>query len=498
MKREENVSLIIGSIGDRYIHEAAMIAMNGDQETKNGSASSAARPAKKTVRIRWGVLAACFAAVIAASITVTAFAVEAREYKAAVSFFAENGLSTEGLTRSEVKEVYRDITTKSFSSGKTAEVLRHAVPGWEIEQSELVPSELAELWDRNVRMNAVSDKGICYRIDGTYVMDEQKGFEVLEKSILECYRDGSMIWSAAFEDFYVVGHAYTEEGTVVWGRSKTFSSEQVSYGWIAFVNGEGTVAWQRRLEHGFQLEDIASVLPDGDGTLAVISRGDAKYVCLSRYDIDGNELYFHQTEVGNFGIRNSARLGDGYIVQLWNQWSGDTALLYKMDREGVLTDTFSYEADDCDYQITDMIELGGQIYLSAYVVPKQKNEGGRYEIADILGHVFSQNGKGADITSEELTPLVRDNYTAILLLCDPDGGTPKTFYSVKGSLGGKLNVSGSGDLVWNVESIASTFFSPLTSSFTIGGTCKVFSYTFDATGNLTGKTDTGETVAYSR
>ena len=35
-------------------------------------------------------------------------------------FFNEYGLSTEGLTRGEIKEVYRDITARTFSYSKTA------------------------------------------------------------------------------------------------------------------------------------------------------------------------------------------------------------------------------------------------------------------------------------------------------------------------------------------------------------------------------------------
>ena len=103
-----------------------------------------------------------------------------------------------------------------------------------------------------------------------------------------------------------------------------------------------------------------------------------------------------------------------------------------------------------------------------------------------------------DISAEELTPIVRANYTALLLICDPEGGSPKTFYSVKGSLGGDLSVNTSEQLEWNVESITTTFFSPATSSFSIGGNCTVFRYTFDAEGNLTEQADTGNTVPYRR
>ena len=92
---------------------------------------------------------------------------------------------------------------------------------------------------------------------------------------------------------------------------------------------------------------------------------------------------------------------------------------------------------------------------------------------------------------------MQDNYTAVLLLCDPTGGEPKNFYSVKGSLGGTLAVEND-QLKWNVESIASTFFSPATNSFTIGGNCLVHRYSFDKSGVITGYEDTGEITRYAR
>ena len=94
--------------------------------------------------------------------------------------------------------------------------------------------------------------------------------------------------------------------------------------------------------------------------------------------------------------------------------------------------------------------------------------------------------------------MLRDNYTAVLFRCDPDGGSPENFYSVKGSLGGKLYVNGAGYLEWDTESITSSFYSPVTSSFTLGGVCKVFQYDFDSEGSLVHQEDTGETVPYRR
>lgn len=165
-----------------------------------------------------------------------------------------------------------------------------------------------------------------------------------------------------------------------------------------------------------------------------------------------------------------------------------------------ITESFSYGDEDSYYYITDMIEYNGNIYLSAYAVPRLANEdqsaGGRYEIAGVLNYLFDNNIW--EISSDELTPMVRDNYTAMLLVCEPNAGKPQEYYSVNGSLGGKLSVSDTGNLLWDVESITSTFFSPATSSFTIGGTSYVFRYTFDTSGMLISQEKTGEVVNYRR
>ena len=492
MKRDD-VSQIISNINDKYINEAAVFVSENSKEKLKLIHENEKFP----YRIRRGIIAAAIALIMILGPVAYAVAAEAKEYREAVAFFEVNGLSAEGLSRSEVKAVYRDITEKRFSYGKTAEVIQQAVPGWEISQNEPTPEELAEFWDKNVWMNSVSSTGTSYRIDEQYVYDQQKGFEVFDKGILECYRDGQMIWTAEFHDFYLAGYSFSKGRTMVWGQNAVYSSTDKIYAWIACVDSEGNVLWQKRLDHDFENEYVASILSNDDDTWAVISRGDLKYLCLSYYDDEGNELSFcNKSEVGNLGIWNTAHLGDGYIIQLGNATTKDTALIYMMDHDGNVTDSFSYEADDCEYYITDLTEFGGKVYLSAYAVPKQADEGGRHEIANIIDYVISK-GIG-EVSSEELTPVVKENYTAVLLVCDPESWFPKTFYSVKGSLGSKLSINQSGLLEWNVESITSTFFSPATSSFTIGGSCSVFCYTFDEEGNLTDQTDTGVTVPYRR
>ena len=147
-----------------------------------------------------------------------------------------------------------------------------------------------------------------------------------------------------------------------------------------------------------------------------------------------------------------------------------------------------------------MIEFNGSIYLSAYAVPEPAGDryslGNWYEIDGILDYL--QDNDLWDISSEELTPLVRENYTAVLLACDPSAGTPREFYSVDGSMGGSLSVSETGQLLWEVESITTSFYSFQTSAYSIGGTAYVFQYAFDGSGSLVSQEKTGEIVNYYR
>ncbi len=162
MKRE-NVSRIIGHIDEKYVNEATVFASDGDHGTIARNSVHAEKSEKSPRRSRWAAMAACLALIAIIGSAAFGFAAEATEYKNAVTFFEENGLSMEGLSRSEVKAVYRDITQKEFSYDKTADVIRQAVPGWEIRQHEPTPEELSVIWDKNVWRKSISEKGISYR-----------------------------------------------------------------------------------------------------------------------------------------------------------------------------------------------------------------------------------------------------------------------------------------------------------------------------------------------
>ncbi|MBR6561749.1 MAG: hypothetical protein IKK78_01945, partial [Oscillospiraceae bacterium] len=103
-------------------------------------------------------IAAGFLLLISVSLGTYVYAAEAKEYDAAVQFFDEYKLSAEGLSRGEIKSVYRDISTNAFTYSGTADVLErslttHGVDGYEILQENPSPADMEQLW---IAMNSVS------------------------------------------------------------------------------------------------------------------------------------------------------------------------------------------------------------------------------------------------------------------------------------------------------------------------------------------------------
>ncbi len=470
-----------------------------------------ALPAKRGRRpgLRPLVAVCTILVLLIAGFSTYAIAADIREYNEAVTFFLENDLPMEGLSRGEIKRVFRDIKTGTFTYDKTAEVIEKSIiegsiGGYEIFQEDPTPQDLRNLWNyKNIhgyymRRDSIKHKdGVSYRYLSREKYDEDLGFHVHDVSILEKYINDKPVWNVEFSSFWIEGYVPFDEKVIVYGQSPTTPDIQKSYAWMALVDSNGTILWQKRLENGFKSEYIGAIVPS-DEKIVVFSRGDLRYFCLNEYDIQGNVVKFHKTEVGNYGIWNAAKLGDGYIVQLGNFIAGEYARIVKVSRDGEIVDSFLYESDDIHYYITDMLEYNGLIYLSAYSVPvteDEENQGSRQDIAAILKYIF--DGR-LDISNEELTDLVREHFTAVLLVCSPESGRPQEFYSVKGSLGGRLALDDSKKLTWDVESITDTFFSPATSAFTIGGASYVYRYTFDQDGRLLERVKTDEVVDFYR
>lgn len=458
---------------------------------------------------RWVTLAvSCFVFFVLIGGSVFAISAEAKEYNNAVQFFNDHELSAENLSRSDIKAIYRDITTNSFSYSKTGEVISKTfmknVPGYQIPQEDPTPEEIANLWNY---LNKIFDKinndseksGIYYKYNSTYKGElDINGVPNYDKSSFEKYYNQKLLWKIEFNNYFIDDYIIINDLIIIYGYNPVRYTSQIQFSWIAAVDNNGNILWQKELHNGFNRESIIDVIDNGDNTLAIISRGEFSFLCIYQMDYNGNVLKFNKSEVGNYGISNATRFEDGYLLQLTSFYPNIESKIILIDKDANIDESFAYESVDSIYFITDMIEYDNKIYLSAYSVPKisESSFGSRNEIAKILSYIY--DNKLYQITSKELTPIMRENYTALLLVCDNKSGNPEEFYSVTGSLGAKLSYSESGQLLWDVESITSTFYSPATSSFTIGGVSKVYQYSFDNDGILIWQKDTGEVVPFRR
>ncbi|MCR5695069.1 MAG: hypothetical protein K6G89_08935 [Clostridia bacterium] len=423
---------------------------------------------------------------LAAVITAIGVFSETKEYNTAISFFEANGLSSEGLSRSDIKVVYKDIETSSFSNSLTSQVFKNSISGLEIEVSELTKEEMAEIWN-NLTQRSTAVRSGDYVFEKELIYDQN---DELEKSVVRCLLNGELVWETEIKDFSVSGCSYTVQGTIVWGYTDSDNAYGSRlYAWTACIDGNGAIKWKHMMiHHMFKNEFVVSAMSNGDGTWAVVSRADKNYICVTYLDSNGKETNSYKNDIGVYNISKAVRFGDGFMVK-------GTDTLYKLDREGNLTESLSYRINGLFYKITDMIEYNGNVYVSAYCYPENEdnNHGNRYELQNIIEYIYvdPENIKW-DIGSDELVPMFRDNYTAALLKCDRVTGQPSTFYSVPGAFGGGLYVNGEGLLEWNVENIASVRYSPTTSAFSFAGAASVYKYYFDLEGNMTSFRDTGE------
>ncbi len=428
---------------------------------------------------------------------------EELEYKEALNFFVENGLSTDGLSRNDIKSVYQDITTKKFSHNKTSEIIEKNIAGHEIFQDEPSPEDLENLWNFKTNghyisnNNYINNKDISYAYEYIERFDTKLGYKVSDKIKFVKYDKGQEIWSTELNNFLVNGYSVYNDLIIVYGTSISNSSLQTDYGRIALLNSKGEILWDKTTSNDFKDEYITAALFDNNNIIT-FSRGDLTYLCFTKYDMQGNVIEFTKNNVGNYGIYSTAKLGEDYLVQLKSGQNSE--ILMKVNDDGSTSDSFSYSSADMDYYITNMIEYNGNVFLSAYSVPKlnddENNAGGRNEIARILNYIF--DNKKVDISSTELTKLVRDNFTAILLVCNPESGVPNEFYSVKGSIGAKLLINEDNKLIWETESISDTYFSIATSSFSIGGASYIYKYEFDETGKILKIEKTDEIKVFRR
>ncbi|MCL2488981.1 MAG: hypothetical protein FWE80_09890, partial [Oscillospiraceae bacterium] len=308
--------------------------------------------------------------------------------------------------------------------------------------------------------------------------------------------DGAVRWRAEIHNICLQDFIPAGSSVIVFGRSYITASFDTQCGRIAMIDQNGTVLWDKTPANGFHWESYDAAVCD-DESIAVFGFGDFDTLCFTRFDYDGNITAFTTTPLEQYGYLSAIDLDDGYLVKTINYDPYHT-LFIKFDKNGAITDSFSFSDQQDDYYFTDMTTQSGKILFSGYRVPKPKSDyGGREEIGDILDIIFNQ--REWEIENKELTALLKANYTAVLLICDGESSLPERCYAVKESLGGVFSRDINSRLLWDTEHFVSSLFSPATSSYTLAGECRVYRYAFNENADrLAEQAKTDETTWYRR
>lgn len=485
-----------------------------------------ARP-KQTILMR-KLVAACLAGVLL--IGGGAVAVDAITYTQAKDFFAENGLSTQGLNREDVRAIYRDITTKSFTYEKTDEVITQSisqtVPGYEITSDIDDPEKLRMLWEswRNGELAKVVidgeiiessgdiyQEGIWYEREMISVYNVENGRSTIQETVVRKYQNDTLCWERTVP---LVARLIKPigDGTVVVGENEHISGpadmpREGKHQRIAYLDKNGQILWEDVFteENWCTAGETDRAYGNGDETFTVITRGARqengnviRSVVVWRYDLNGQRLSYKVNDIGTWYLSQVFQSERYYILSLSNEAAESKTVI--MDADGTLQTGIEYQITDQLQKIQDVVEVGNYRYISAYTMRTDGtlDELGRANAAlnEEMKALWNQPD---EISEKELIERICSHYTAVLLRCNIETGQMQTFYSVPGVIAGKLEVGETGELIWHLQSLIQAEMVAMPSSYMgcyIRGTSVIYRYIFDAECNLTEKENTGELAIY--
>lgn len=408
---------------------------------------------------------------------VYAYAAARKEYKNALTFFYEQNLSAKGLSKNEIKEVYRDFYSKSFTNDLTTDVLLNSrtdvVRGYEITGDNVE-------WDATVPETSLSDyktpvyyefERLYTPIEGTYDPTTDTYTEEFDKSIFTKYRNGKKVWELSFQDIRIYDYYGNPEDdtepVIVYGTgvSPTDSKDEIVT--LLALDTDGTTLWKTVQNNlpGSETIDILLANQDGSytafGTCATDNTQKDNYLCVNKYDKDGTPISSNLIDIKDHFIENVAPTSSGYLVYISSYITAEFSRVLKLDSEGTLLDDLRYESEEHDFFITDLCEYNGTVYISGYATPKSPEKFRNYRMRNLYALIDKMHDTSfhtRDFTDEELLALFREQFTAVLLVCEPDSGTPQEFYSVAGSLGDEVYVT-DGSVCWFTKDIIDSSYS---------------------------------------
>lgn len=350
--------------------------------------------------------------------------VDLYRYNTASDFFADYRLSTDGISRRDLWEVYRDVVTGQFSLPATGQMLQSNAG---LSPSDSLSAEEAESlwegWKEDHSPTAVTPLDVSYYIrvthhdrvsghskknarphdtafftpnptaeeeirsyvtdfSGTYLgpaipdipysysQDDSGAIHFMKR------KGGQTVWTITLDglDGYI-RYTGTDDYVAVAGETAGESPNILLY----LISPDGEVLWSRSLDNG-ETQELPQYILFGEDTVTLFSWTDRIHICRNVFDLSGNllENSISTLEKGPiYTVKQAIPFREGHLL-LMNHTDTDTSLYY-MNAEGIITDSYGFEdggglgiphtnaysgAYAFDLTVNHILEANGYLYLS--------------------------------------------------------------------------------------------------------------------------------------
>ncbi len=457
---------------------------DGDRIRALAMQKAGVSPKRRALR-KVALIAACITVV--AAILVGCYVAEKVEYDNAVKFFDLNDLDTEGMSRDDIKRVYRDITTERFQYDDSYTVLNredYHVEGVAIN----ITNNANNMNNGAIESLSVGQFGAVGHgdipDDTLYFVDD------------EFQKSGKNVWRTKlphyYSDYYIAGGK-----ALIWGSYIYDEAHDYMHTSVALIDDkDGAILWEKTLDSKYHFdEDPQAVLTD-DGRIAVLTIATddrfsgENYLVFRELDLNGKIVKEHEQRTDDIYYTNLLTpLSDGWLAVYDKVFCGGgswtESYLLKLDKNGIIQNQWRFSQNDSDgysYEIADMIEHDGKLFVCAQA---RSNCSTLYENADYENIPENTDSLAYGFT-DKWRDAARKEFSAVLLVFEPKDNKPERFYTVEGAMAltDSLRVDDDGNLIWQVGRIVKCGWAPWANSYSLYGITRRYDYTLDSNKKL--------------
>lgn len=318
-----------------------------------------------------------------------------------------------------------------------------------------------------------SQKDYYYSFDNA--VNSMDGELVGYTRFVEKYNESSKEWTVYIEEDIDLQNCFDfNDGVLVYG----FTREEPKHSVLIKISADGEQLWSLPINDCDGEVSIGAIFENSAGGYDIFGLNNTTKLYFGNISKDGVLISSNLTEVGEISPQNIIPTQTGYALNYVGKDISEHANVIILDSDGNVLNTFSYKSDDRLFFIKSMCDYEGKLLISTYSIKKDPGAPLPSTELDFIKQKYpyvdtekSQN--------RELLAMLKEYYTAELLVCNFTSGAVESFYSAEGSFGGKLAITENGELLWKVECITVSYYVSKGSQNPINGSSYIYDYIFD-------------------